>query len=155
MDMISPTTTRVAQHTAEDVNRRIREEIEGSVACRAAGGREAIDRRLAELDQEWNIERALELNAAVFSLLGLTLGATRNRGWFLFPAVVAGFLAQHAVQGWCPPVPVLRRLGFRTPSEIDQERYALKALRGDFQDLPVVEEGGTTDVQEVLARVCR
>lgn len=155
MDIASPTTTRVAEHTSEDVNRRIREEIEGNVACRAAGGREAIDRRLAELDQEWDIERALELNAAVFSLLGLTLGATRNRGWFLLPAVVAGFLAQHAVQGWCPPVPVLRRLGFRTPSEIDQERYALKVVRGDFRELPVAEEGHATDVHEVLARVCR
>jgi hypothetical protein len=42
------------------------------------------------------------------------------------------FLFQHAIQGWCPPVPVLRRLGFRTANEIEQERTALKALRGDF-----------------------
>jgi hypothetical protein len=45
---------------------------------------------------------------------------------------VTAFLFQHAVQGWCPPLPILRRLGFRTASEIDTERYALKALRGDF-----------------------
>lgn len=30
---------------------------------------------------------------------------------------------------------VLRRLGFRTSTEIDRERYALKALRGDFRRL--------------------
>lgn len=48
------------------------------------------------------------------------------------PAVVAGFLLQHALQGWCPPLPVFRRLGFRTQAEIERERYALKALRGDF-----------------------
>jgi hypothetical protein len=29
-------------------------------------------------------------------------------------------------------VPVFRRLGVRTAGEIDRERYALKALRGDF-----------------------
>jgi hypothetical protein len=39
---------------------------------------------------------------------------------------------QHALQGWCPPVPLLRRLGFRTSFEIEEERQALKALRGDF-----------------------
>jgi len=33
-------------------------------------------------------------------------------------------------------LPVLRALGFRTPGEIERERYALKALRGDFDDLP-------------------
>ena len=45
---------------------------------------------------------------------------------------MTGFLLQHALQGWCPPVPVFRRLGVRTTAEIDRERYALKALRGDF-----------------------
>lgn len=46
---------------------------------------------------------------------------------------MTGFLFQHAIQGWCPPLPILRRLGFRTAEEINQERYALKALRGDFE----------------------
>jgi hypothetical protein len=45
---------------------------------------------------------------------------------------VTGFLLQHALQGWCPPVPLLRKTGVRTMREIDIERYALKALRGDF-----------------------
>lgn len=155
MDVMPATTTRVAMHTSEEVNQQIREEIEKNVACHAAGGRAAIDRRLAQLDHEWNIERALELNAGIFSLVGLTLGATRSRGWYLLSGLVAGFLAQHAIQGWCPPVPILRRLGFRTPSEIDQERYALKTLRGDFRDLPRAEESQPSQVREVLARVCR
>jgi hypothetical protein len=38
-------------------------------------------------------------------------------------------LFQHAVQGWCPPVPILRRMGFRTIYEIEQERRELLALR--------------------------
>jgi hypothetical protein len=58
-----------------------------------------------------------------------------DRKFLYLPAVVAGFLLQHAVQGWCPPVPLFRRMGFRTQSEIDHERYALKALRGDFRNL--------------------
>jgi hypothetical protein len=68
-------------------------------------------------------------------LIGVTLGATVDRRWFALPAVIGAFLLQHAVQGWCPPLPVFRQLGFRTASEIDYERYALKALRGDFAQL--------------------
>ena len=45
---------------------------------------------------------------------------------------MTGFLFQHATQGWCPPVPLFRKLGVRTRSEIDREKYALKILRGDF-----------------------
>ncbi len=133
--MIPSTAERVPLHTAEHVNERIRRQTDERVASCAAAGPEAIDRRLAELNQEWDIERTLEANAATVSLIGLTLGATVNRKWFLFPAAVAGFLLQHAVQGWCPPVPVFRRLGFRTQSEIDEERFALKLLRGDFRNL--------------------
>jgi hypothetical protein len=64
------------------------------------------------------------------------MGALVDRRWFTLPTIVASFLLQHAIQGWCPPVSVLRRLGFRTRTEIDHERYALKALRGDFNNLP-------------------
>ncbi len=128
--MIPATTERVPRHTAENVNRQIHSETERNVAHYATGGPGAIECRLSELEREWDIERALEANAAVASLIGLTLGATVNRKWFLCPAIVAGFLLQHAVQGWCPPVPIFRRLGFRTQSEIDRERYALKAARG-------------------------
>ena len=142
--MFPSTVERVPQHTAEHVNERIRRETEERVARIAAAGREAIDRRLAELDREWDIERTLEANAATASLVGLTLGATVDKKWFIFPAVVAGFLLQHAVQGWCPPMPVFRRLGVRTQSEIDQERYALKSLRGDFRNLPTSEGDGAS-----------
>jgi hypothetical protein len=37
------------------------------------------------------------------------------------------------VSGWYPLMPLFRRLGIRTAREIERERYALKALRGDFQ----------------------
>src|SRR5262249_41243166 len=56
----------------------------------------------------------------------------RGRKWLVLPLAVSGFLFQHATEGWCPPVPLLRRLGFRTSFEIQEERQAPKALRGDF-----------------------
>jgi hypothetical protein len=93
-----------------------------------------VDRRLKELDREWDIERMLETSAASISVLGMVLGTFRRKRFFMLPVLVGGFLLQHAIQGWCPPVPILRRLGFRTQQhEIEQERFALKALRGDFQ----------------------
>ena len=130
--MLPTTVERVPAHTEESVNESIRRQTEQSVARYGKAGPAAIARRLEELDAEWDIERTLEANAATASLIGLTLGATVDRRWFVFPAVVAGFLLQHALQGWCPPLPVFRRIGIRTSDEIEHERYALKALRGDF-----------------------
>lgn len=153
--MISSTVERVPLHTADDVNERIRRQTDERVAECAAGGREAIDRRLSELDREWDIERMLEANAATVLLVGLTMGATVSRKWFIVPAIVAAFLLQHAVQGWCPPVPMLRRLGFRTQSEIDEERFALKTLRGDFRNLSSSDGKNLGNVKRALEAVRR
>src|SRR5690606_8313437 len=90
--------------------------------------RQAIARRIDELDREWDIERVLEVNAATLAFTGLLLGMRANRKWFLLPGIVLPFLLQHGLQGWCPPLPILRRLGVRTRSEIDREKYALKPL---------------------------
>jgi hypothetical protein len=98
----------------------------------ATAGPAGIQKRLNELQREWDIERAIEANASSLALAGLALGFFVSSWFYLLPAAVAAFLLQHALQGWCPPVPVLRRLGYRTQTEIEQERYALKALRGDF-----------------------
>jgi hypothetical protein len=136
------------------VNQAIRRKTEENVARYAAQGREAIEKRLAELDREWDIERALEANASMVALLGLGLGAFVHRRWFVLPAIVASFLFQHALQGWCPPVPVLRRLGMRTSTEIDYERYALKALRGDFEGFRSLRgDGGIIDKAFEAVRV--
>jgi hypothetical protein len=141
MTMLPTTVNRVPEHTADEVNERIRRRTEENVRRHVEAGPGAIDRRLAELDREWDIERALEANAATAVLAGLTLGTAVDRRWFVLPALVGGFLLMHAVQGWCPPLPLLRRLGFRTPAEIEKERFALKAARGDFRNLPNVVDG--------------
>ncbi|MBX3501391.1 MAG: hypothetical protein KF889_18280 [Alphaproteobacteria bacterium] len=126
---------RVARNTAEAINRRIRAATAERLA-HYADNPEEIDARLRELDDEWDIERAIEANASTIAFAGIALGVTHDRRWLLLPALVSAFLFQHATQGWCPPVPVLRRLGVRTADEINQERYALKALRGDFEPRP-------------------
>lgn len=154
--MIPTTVERVPQHTAAEINERIRRQTEADVARIRSAGEPAIDQRLQELDREWDIERTLEANAATVALIGLGLGAFVNRRFFALPAIVAGFLLQHAVQGWCPPLPAFRRLGFRTQPEIEQERYALKALRGDFdQAQAAAGQGARAHVSDVLEAVRR
>lgn len=130
--VIPSTPARVPANTDPAVNEEIRRTTDERIRRTVAGGEAAIRRRLAELEREWDVERAIEANAATVALAGLALGAFADRRFFALPAVVAGFLLQHAIQGWCPPVPILRRLGVRTAREIDEERYALKVLRGDF-----------------------
>ena len=128
---IATTKDRVPAHTEPSINAQIASETRQRVqkfALRPA----AIDERLNDLDQEWDIERAIEANASTLAFIGVALGFFVSPYWLVLPALVTGFLFQHAVQGWCPPVPVLRRLGYRTSYEIEQERYALKAIRGDF-----------------------
>ncbi len=130
--MLPSTVGRVPQNTAESVNEQIRRQTEEGVRRAAAGGPQAIERRLAELDREWDIERTLEANASTLVAAGAALALMGDKRFALIPLVVGGFLLQHALQGWCPPLPVLRSFGVRTQSEIDEEKYALKALRGDF-----------------------
>ncbi len=131
--MLPSTADRVSLNTSCEVNAKIRKRTLANVSEFAGASAEDIEDRLHELDHEWDIERAIEANASSVALIGLGLGALVDRRFFVLPGIVAGFLFQHAVQGWCPPVPILRRMGFRTQSEIERERSTLKALRGDFE----------------------
>lgn len=132
--MFSTSAARVAINSPRQANEAIREGIERSVAQYAATDPRQIGERLEELDREWDIERTLQANAATIVLVGTALGALVDRKFLVLPALVGGFLLQHALQGWCPPLPLFRSLGVRTQGEIAQERYALKALRGDFRN---------------------
>jgi hypothetical protein len=136
---------RVRRATQSDLNAQIDNLIIFNLEYYKSEGKAAIDKRIQELDREWDIERTLEMNAAAFAFTGSILAAVINRKWMIVPAMVSAFLAQHAIQGWCPPVFWFRKMGVRTRPEIDREKYALKALRGDFSDV--------TDSQEAWAAV--
>lgn len=126
---------RVRAHSSREANSDIDGEIRACVEYYAGRSPAEIDRRIDELDREWDVERVLETNASTLAFAGLLLGVTHNKKWLIVPGIVLPFLFQHAVQGWCPPLPVLRKLGVRTREEIDREKYALKALRGDFENV--------------------
>jgi len=129
-ELTRPTESLGAYATPDEINKRIARQLEANVFYYARHP-EQVKERLEQLDREWDVERVLETNAGVAALIGATMGFVFKR-WRLLPVLVAGFLIQHAVRGYCPPVSLCRRLGVRTAHEINQERYALKALRGDF-----------------------
>jgi hypothetical protein len=128
---LSNEVDRVRRHTTETAIQRIDAKTRQKVREHPTSDA-SVSRRIAELEREWDVERTLEANASTLALAGALLGTTVNRKWFWLTGGVLSFLFQHATSGWCPPLPILRKLGVRTQSEIDQERYALKAIRGDF-----------------------
>lgn len=116
---------RVREVTPDRINREIDQKMKADIKRFSADNPTAIRNRLHELDKEWGIERTLELNASVIAFTGVLLGVTVNKKWLILPAVVTTFLVQHAIQGWCPPIPVFRKLGIRTQKEIQAERHTL------------------------------
>jgi hypothetical protein len=127
---------RVRAHTPGPVNRRIDRTTEGTIASVTRQGRDAVLRRLAELDREWDVDRALMANFALVGGTAYAIGlrryskpsfGPRRKGLLYLVGAQMAFLMMHATAGWCPPVSVFRRLGFRTRTEIEAERAALLA----------------------------
>lgn len=136
IDHLQATATRVERHTHPAVNAALRRHTDAGLTAMENAEPAQFEARLSQLDREWDIERLLQLNASGLVLLGLALGR-RDRRFLWLPAAVLAFFAQQALQGWSPPLPLFRRLGVRTLREIERERYALKAMRGDFDGLPL------------------
>ena len=141
---------RVRRSTAEGINRMLDIGMEDRIRGYAASGGEAeISGRINELEQEWSIERLIETEASMMGLTGLGLGAFVNRKFLALPALVGSMVLLHGVQGWYPMLPLFRRLGFRSREEIDREKFAMKVLRGDFDE---VDGGGNADEQDRVMR---
>src|SRR5215204_5251569 len=114
----------VRANSDPQVNQKIDSAIEERIRFYASQPREAISKRIEELEQEWDIERFLETNAAGIALAGVVLGLVRKK-WLLVSATVLAFMLQHALKGWSPPshccensasVPGARSIGKSTRS---------------------------------------
>jgi len=140
---------RVRKNTSHKKNQNIDNQIERSLGKFQNADEAEITGRIQALDKEWDIERYIEVNAPIFAGIGLVLGLLVSPYWFILSFAVLGFLALHAIQGWCPPVPLFRWFGIRTQKEIEMERQILKHLRGDFTSLEV--NGENPDIQSLIA----
>lgn len=98
----------------------------------AREGPDAVDRRLRELDQEWDIESMLKLQACAFAVKFVLFGSIVSKKYYWGAALVGASMLQQSIQGWSPPYALYRKLGKRTTWEIEEERHALEALSGRF-----------------------
>ena len=126
---------RVRENTSEEINSEIDQRVINNLTHYYNRSSEEITKRLDKLQKEWDIEKTLEVNASAIGLTALMLGRLANRRWYILTGIVSGFLLQQGLQGWCPPLQLFRALGIRTRREIDEEIYALRVLRGDFDEI--------------------
>ena len=114
--------------------------LEQRLACLADAGPAAIDARLAELERECSAGRVAKAALGVAIVVGSVLAALVSSWWLILPAAAAVFLIQYLFTRSSWMTAVCHGAGYRTGSEIEQERFALKALRGDFKHIPTVHD---------------
>jgi hypothetical protein len=149
-------TDRVRRYTTDEQLRRIDQKTARNIQFYATQSPEVITERISALRAEWSIERFLQLNVAAVGLTTALLAVTRDRRWGIATCIGLGFFLLHATDGFDPPLPLLRQLGIRTREEIDREIYALKALRGDFDDVePGTGAADPAQVEHAIGAVMR
>src|SRR5262249_3197329 len=113
-------------------------------------GPEAIEKRLTELDHEWTAGRVIKVASGLGIIVGLGLAAIVHVAWLTLPVAIGLLLLQYAVSRHSVLTWVLGSAGIRTGTDVEHERIALKALRGDFRNLPTVFDKADRDA---LARL--
>jgi hypothetical protein len=154
--MHAPEIDRVRANTWPLVNERV--DLEAQLQLREAAASASTDeltRRITQRDNEWDFDRVLETEAAVMGLMTLALGVIADKRLLVLPGFVASMLLLHATHGWYPLLALFRRMGVRTRDEIDRERYALKAMRGDFTPVPEAGSAAGERASAAWKAVCK
>lgn len=133
MKLHLPSRDKLRASSDPHINWEIDRKIEENIRKYTYQGSYEISERIKELEQEWDITRILQLNAATMALAGIGL-SLRNRGWLLLSGTVLAALAYFSIKGWGFSVNLFRKMGYRTRQEIDCELHAMKFLRGDFTE---------------------
>jgi hypothetical protein len=114
--------------------------LEQRLACLADAGPAAIDARIAELDRECSAGRMAKAALGVMIVVGSVLAAVHSSWWLVLPGVAAVFLIQYMFGRHSWMTAAFANLGYRTGTEIEHEKFALKTLRGDFKHVPTVHD---------------
>lgn len=129
---------------------REHEKLEQRLACLADSGVPAITDRLDQLDREWSSGRMTKATVGVLIVVGLLMTAAFGAWWLILPAIGGVFLLQYLFTNMSWLGAMFREMGFRSGADIDQEKFALRTLRGDFRHLPTVHE---TENKEDISRL--
>ena len=127
-EQLPSTQTTVTDNTPDHINQQIERETEASVNYYKRQGENEIRGRIEELEHEWDAQRVLEVNMASIALSSSLLALGVNKKWAFLSGAASIFLIQHSLQGWSPPLAIIRRLGIRTADEIKREKKALENL---------------------------
>jgi len=110
------------------------------IARIAEQGPAAVDKRLVELNREWTIGRWVKAICALTLFAGLILAFTVSPWWLLLIGVCGLTLAQYLFFPRSILGSLLATGGVRSGAVIEDERIALRVLRGDFKTLPTMHE---------------
>jgi hypothetical protein len=119
--------------------------LQDRIAFCADSGIDAINERLAVLEREWPAGRMVKVTLGVAIVTGFFLAAYRDPLWLLLPLLSGVFLLQYCFFRSSMLTELFHALGFRSGCTIDDERLLLRALRGDFRNLPTVHEVADKD----------
>lgn len=155
-----PTTTipelqadPVRRYTAQEMLEQIENQIQHNIEFYGAQPPHVLSERIEELRREWSMERYLQTNVATMGFATAFLALIGSKKWAVLTCTALGFFLFHSLRGFDPPIPLLRRMGVRTRSEIDRELYALKLIRGDFNRLPDTKPAEKIPSQQILQTV--
>ena len=127
---------------------------EDDLQCRLAqladAGPAAINDRLAQLDREWSAGRATKVTLAFVVLVGMAMTLAFGTWWAILPVAGGLFLFQYAFTRTSWMGNMFREVGFRSGAQIEEEKFALKTLRGDFRHLPTLHD---IEKQEDISRL--
>ena len=142
---LSKTTHQLGQYLPEvmypsvdEAARANREKIAQNVAFYKANPR-GIQTRLEALDEEWSVDKVLQIGTSGATIASFWFSLTKSRIWSLLPVILAGGAIHYGVTGGSPAADLIRRFGIRTRDEIEGERIALLAVRGDFSGVEATE----------------
>lgn len=131
--MLQSTTERVENNTSRAHREALDQQLRENIAKYIYADRRQIDDRIAELDQEWDLERVIEVEAPLMIGLGAALGLLHSPKWFGLSAFAAANVILHSTQGWYPLLPIFQSMGIRSQNDIEVERSALRVLRKDHR----------------------
>jgi len=135
MTLLQPTSA-----TTQDPKIDRRAALEQTLSKLAVAGPDAINERLCEVSREWSTGRLTKAVAGSIVLVGLVL-AVAVSPWFATLSALGGLmLAWYLVSPRSWLADLFQGMGFRSGTELHEEILALKALRGDFRNLPTIHE---------------
>ena len=110
-------------------------------------GEQGLSERIRALGGEWDAEKFVLVGLSGAGAFGLLMGLFGSRLWRVLTWAALPLLLLAGLERWRPSRGLIKSLGLRSRKEILEEKYALKALRGDF--LRVDAEWGESEGETI------